>query len=428
MATKYFPFNKIKIIQKSIFNDSRFDFSGISRTMFNNKPFSGIIESIDYYFKKIIYINGIWNGLRYKEKSSSKVISTGFYDMTNGYRLTVVDGEVKEFEVYDMGNKVESSFYYKNRYHLEYISSGTSQNDTFELWLKESNISSLIDKALIEYGLSELDTESIWNVLNGHPMILKENADFSAERAFWAYYRKQRMEQGYYENDRDFMPYYYLQTQMKEQVVKEDKLPEQVKYIAGVDVAYNELQQRMVGGIVVLDASTLEVVDKASHEMEITFPYVPGLFSFREIPPVVEAFKKLHTKPDLIVCDAQGIAHPKNVGMATHLGIELDIPTIGCAKKRLVGVYDKDSLGKNRGDFQELKWNNEIVGRALRTQNDTNPMFISIGHKISLETACEWVLKLCNQYRLPETTRQADQLVNSILKERTEYNLLEDEQ
>ena len=426
MAIKYFPFNKIKIIQKSIFNDSRFDFSGISRTMFNNKPFSGIIESIDYYFKKIIYINGIWNGLRYKEESSSKVISTGFYDMTNGYRLTVVDGEVKEFEVYDMGNKVESFLYYKNKYHVEYISTGTYQNDTFELWLKESNIDSLINKALIEYGLSELDTESIWNVLNGHPMILKENVDFPAERAFWAYYRKQRMEQGYYENDRDFMPYYYLQTQMKEQVVKEDQLSEHIKYIAGVDVAYNELEQRMVGGIVVLDASTLEVVDKASYEMEITFPYVPGLFSFREILPVVEAFKKLHTKPDLIVCDAQGIAHPKNVGMATHLGIELDIPTIGCAKKRLVGVYEREALGKNRGDFQELNWNNEIVGRALRTQNDTNPMFISICHKISLETACEWVLKLCNQYRLPETTRQADQLVNSILKERTEYNLLED--
>ena len=116
--------------------------------------------------------------------------------------------------------------------------------------------------------------------------------------------------------------------------VLENNLPEKVEYIGGVDVAYNEEHKIMVGAIVVLDTQTFEIVDQATHEMSITFPYVPGLFSFREIPPILEAFRKLKIKPDIIVCDAHGIAHPKGVGMVTHLGVELDISTIGCAKKK----------------------------------------------------------------------------------------------
>ncbi|OUL61657.1 deoxyribonuclease V [Flavobacterium sp. AJR] len=219
-----------------------------------------------------------------------------------------------------------------------------------------------------------------------------------------------------FEEQQEFKQYYDLQNNLRDKVIKQDQLPEIIKYIAGVDVAYNDGSDKMIGAIVVLNAQTYEVVEQAFHEMEITFPYVPGLFSFREIPPLIEAFKKLTIKPDLIVCDAQGIAHPKGVGMATHLGIELDIPTIGCAKKRLVGSYDKTLLGQKRGDTQELIYNNVLVGKTLRTQDNTNPMYVSIGHKISLETAINWVLKLTPDYRLPETTRQADHLVNSLLK------------
>jgi deoxyribonuclease V len=219
-----------------------------------------------------------------------------------------------------------------------------------------------------------------------------------------------------FNEEQEFKQYYDLQNNLRDKVIKQDQLPEIIKYIAGVDVAYNDGSDKMIGAIVVLNAQTYEVVEQAFHEMEITFPYVPGLFSFREIPPLIEAFKKLTIKPDLIVCDAQGIAHPKGVGMATHLGIELDIPTIGCAKKRLVGSYDKTLLGQKRGDTQELIYNNVLVGKTLRTQDNTNPMYVSIGHKISLETAINWVLKLTPDYRLPETTRQADHLVNSLLK------------
>jgi deoxyribonuclease V len=131
----------------------------------------------------------------------------------------------------------------------------------------------------------------------------------------------------------------------------------------------------------------------------------------------MEAYTQLRIKPDLIVCDAHGIAHPKHVGMATHLGIALDKPTIGCAKKRLVGQYNKDKLGDGRGSKEPLILNGETIGYALRTQNGIKPVFVSTGHKVSAQTACNWVLKLTPAYRLPETTRQADHLVNSLLKD-----------
>jgi len=217
------------------------------------------------------------------------------------------------------------------------------------------------------------------------------------------------------END-DFTEYYALQNSMKVEVIKQDELPETIRYIAGVDVAYNEEKQEMVGAIVVLDAETLEVIEKQHHIMPITFPYVPGLFSFREIPALKEVYQKLVVKPDIIVCDGQGIAHPKGVGMATHLGIELNVPTIGCAKKRLVGEYQKEKLGKDKDALTYLKVEDETIGVVLRTQTNIKPMFVSIGHKVSLETAIKWVSKLTPNYRLPETTREADHLVNKILK------------
>jgi len=215
-----------------------------------------------------------------------------------------------------------------------------------------------------------------------------------------------------------YQKYYDLQNQMRSKVIKEDKLPAKIRTVAGVDVAYDEANNSMIGAIVLLDASSLKIVEQAHHEMEITFQYVPGLFSFREIPAIKMAYYKLSIKPDIIVCDAQGIAHPNRVGMATHLGIELDVPTIGCAKKRLIGEFDKEKLNLKRASQQSLIIDNERVGVALRTQDDVKPMYVSIGHRISLETAIHLVLKLCNQYRLPETTRMADQLVNKLRKER----------
>lgn len=215
----------------------------------------------------------------------------------------------------------------------------------------------------------------------------------------------------------ELLRYHLLQNEISKKVVKVNDFQNDIGFIAGVDVAYNDAANEMVGAIVVINAKTLLVEEVATHRMGITFPYVPGLFSFREIPAIIEAYHKLSNKPHLIICDGHGIAHPKAAGMASHLGVTLDVPTIGCAKKKLIGHFDKDQLSKKRGSFEKLMWDGKEVGAALRTQDDIKPVFVSIGHRISLSSSIEWVLKLAHQYRLPETTRQADQIVNQLIDE-----------
>ena len=246
-----------------------------------------------------------------------------------------------------------------------------------------------------------------------------------AQKLTWAYIRNKQMKEGWYDNESDILPFYILQNELREKVIKKDILTKPVKLIAGVDVAYNEKEWRMVAAIVVFDYETFEIVEESTHEMDINFPYIPGLFSFREIPPIIEAYKKLVNKPDIIICDGHGIAHPKGVGMATHLGIELDIPTIGCGKSRLIGVWNKEDLDSERGSIQPLIWEEGIIGNVLRTQKDIKPVFVSIGHKVGLETATETTLKMCQKYRLPETTRRADHIVNTIMREKTEVDFLD---
>ena len=204
------------------------------------------------------------------------------------------------------------------------------------------------------------------------------------------------------------------QLQLREEVIRHDALPGPVRTVAGVDVAYAKGENRLVAAVAVLNAHTLELLQVVSYAGEATFPYVPGLFSFRELPAVLEALKKLAAPPDLLVCDGQGLAHPRRFGLACHLGVATGIPTIGCAKTRLLGEYAP--LGPNRGDYQDLLDNGEIIGRALRTQPGKNPVFVSIGHKVSLETATAWVLRLAATYRQPETTRAADHAVNTLLR------------
>ena len=213
----------------------------------------------------------------------------------------------------------------------------------------------------------------------------------------------------------DSQPYKALQQELAKKVQTRDALPPTVKYVAGADVAYNEQENWMVGAIVVLDMNNLSIVEQAYEIMPISFPYIPGLFSFREIPSLLAAYGKLQQKPDLLVCDGHGIAHPKRCGMASHLGVELDLPSIGCAKSRLIGTYGE--LGPLRGEHVPLMEEGEVLGSVLRTQDGIRPLYVSIGHKISLPQARDWVLRLAPSYRQPETTRMADQLVNSILKE-----------
>ncbi|MEK3788634.1 MULTISPECIES: deoxyribonuclease V [Paenibacillus] len=199
-----------------------------------------------------------------------------------------------------------------------------------------------------------------------------------------------------------------IQQELAKKVIKEDSF-NQIHYVAGVDVAYSKTNDKLIAAIVILETETLKLVESVVIEDTVQFPYIPGLFSFRELPPIIKAFEKIKTTPQLVVCDGQGLAHPRRFGLACHLGILYDIPTIGCGKTKLLGSYEEPEL--HRGAQSPLIDNHEIIGNVLRTQNNINPIYVSIGHRISLITACHWILKLSPKYRLPETTRLADQLV-----------------
>src|SRR6266566_8572678 len=202
-----------------------------------------------------------------------------------------------------------------------------------------------------------------------------------------------------------------LQRELAKQVIREDKLDD-VRHIAGVDMAMNEISGMARAAVVLLSYPKLEVVEQHVYEEPLRMPYIPGLLSFREIPCILGAFDLLKQQPELVMVDGQGIAHPRRLGIASHLGLWLDLPTIGCAKSILIGEYDQEALGEEFGSWVPLidKKKDEVIGAALRTRPHTNPMFISLGHRISLETSIRYVLACSRGYRLPEPTRLADKL------------------
>jgi deoxyribonuclease V len=166
--------------------------------------------------------------------------------------------------------------------------------------------------------------------------------------------------------------------------------------------------------VVILEYPELNPVETKIMQGEIDFPYVPGLLSFREAPLILQAFEQLTHTPDLIMVDGQGIAHPRRLGIAAHLGLFFDIPTIGCAKSRLCGTHQEPA--PEPGNFEELTDKNESIGVVLRTKYNTNPVYLSIGNKIAIEDAIFWVMRCCRGYRLPEPTRLAHQAAGGNLK------------
>ena len=181
-----------------------------------------------------------------------------------------------------------------------------------------------------------------------------------------------------------------------------------VKLVAGCDIAYDKRSDRYFAGVVVLSLPQLEVIEEATAGGRVRFPYIPGLLSFRETPLVLAACEGLTVTPDLFIADAQGIAHPRRLGLASHLGLFLDIPTIGCAKSILCGRHEES--GPPPGSYAPLFDGDEIIGAALRTKQGTKPVYVSVGHRVDLEAAIHWVVFCCRGYRLPEPTRLADQL------------------
>jgi deoxyribonuclease V len=181
-----------------------------------------------------------------------------------------------------------------------------------------------------------------------------------------------------------------------------------VKTIAGVDASYQDKTGEAKAAIVVLSFPELEVIEEVVAARPISFPYVPGLLSFREAPVVLDAISSLQARPDLLMCDGQGYAHPRRLGLASHLGVYLDMPSIGCAKSRLIGSYDEP--GPDQGSLSPLTDHGELIGMVLRSKTGTKPLFISIGHMVDLATAVLLVTQCLRGFRLPEPTRLADKL------------------
>ncbi|MER7955245.1 endonuclease V [Streptomyces sp. NPDC096030] len=186
-------------------------------------------------------------------------------------------------------------------------------------------------------------------------------------------------------------------------------------HVTGLDVAYDDERDLVAAAAVVLDARTLDVVEEATAVGRVSFPYVPGLLAFREIPAVLAALASLTADPGLLVCDGYGLAHPRRFGLASHLGVLTGRPAIGVAKNPFTFAFDQP--GPDRGDFSPLMAGEEEVGRALRTQAGVKPVFVSVGHRISLANACAHTLLLAPRYRVPETTRHADSLCRRALRD-----------
>ncbi|MEV6352326.1 endonuclease V [Streptomyces hydrogenans] len=198
-------------------------------------------------------------------------------------------------------------------------------------------------------------------------------------------------------------------------VLDEDGPPVGEGHVTGLDVAYDDARDLVAAAAVVLDAGTLDVVEEATAVGRVSFPYVPGLLAFREIPTVLAALDALTADPGLLVCDGYGLAHPRRFGLAGHLGVLTGRASIGVAKNPFTFSYEQP--GDGRGDFAPLLAQGEEVGRALRTRRGVKPVFVSVGHRISLANACAHTLALTPRYRLPETTRRADALCRRALAE-----------
>ncbi|MFB6262632.1 MAG: deoxyribonuclease V [Bradymonadaceae bacterium] len=196
--------------------------------------------------------------------------------------------------------------------------------------------------------------------------------------------------------------------------VAREPLEGEVRTVAGADISFERGSDELFAAVVVLDARTLETTEVASVHAEATFPYVPGLLSFREAPAVLEALDRLSESPDLLICDGHGYAHPRRFGLACHLGVWLDLPTIGSAKSVLVGKHDEPRPQK--GAYRPLEHEGERVGRALRTRDEVNPIYVSVGHRVTLDAATAQILRVSPTYKIPEPIRAAHRRVNHLRK------------
>lgn len=200
-----------------------------------------------------------------------------------------------------------------------------------------------------------------------------------------------------------------VQESLRDRVVEADRRGRLAR-VAGADVSFDRGSPWLFAAVVVMDAETLEILETRGVRARATFPYVPGYLSFRELPPLLAAFAALSSPPDLVIADAHGLAHPRRFGLACHLGVLLDVPTVGCAKRRLVGEHREP--GPKRGAHVRLLHAGSVIGEVVRTRSGVAPVYVSIGHRVSLATARRLVLRFTRGRRVPEPVRAAHAEVN----------------
>lgn len=213
-----------------------------------------------------------------------------------------------------------------------------------------------------------------------------------------------------------------IQQNLREKVAIQP-LEREVSLVGGTDISYDRGSDRMYGGIVILDIENLQEVARSMAETRVKFPYIPGLLAFREMPALQLAWNRLSVKPDLVITDGHGLAHPRRMGIAAHLGVLLEMPAVGCAKKVLTGEYEEP--GRRKGSVSDLVDGDEKIGEVLRSRTDVNPIFVSPGHLINFEDSTRIVMRCLSRYKLPETTRAAHERVNQLRRGEIEPGYLE---
>ncbi len=207
-----------------------------------------------------------------------------------------------------------------------------------------------------------------------------------------------------------------LQRELAQRIDVTPRLPlDAVRYVAGADISYDRFSNWLYAAVIVLRFPELTIVEIAEAQGEVPFPYVPGLLSFREAPPLLQAFARLTTVPDVVMIDGQGIAHPRRFGIACHLGLWLQLPCLGCAKSRLIGTFAE--VGETRGSWVPLMHGAAEIGAVVRTKARTRPVYVSPGHRLDLASAVTLTLATHGGYRIPEPTRLAHGRVNQIRRE-----------
>jgi deoxyribonuclease V len=206
-----------------------------------------------------------------------------------------------------------------------------------------------------------------------------------------------------------------IQRQIREKIIPYGKVTS-VRLVAGADVAYDKKSNTTYAGVVVLRMPDLTIVETSIAACPTSFPYIPGLLSFREAPALLQALKKVQSDPDILFIDGHGVSHPRSVGIASHIGLLIDRPVIGCAKSLLIGDYQDPDLPRGSKSYLFNK-NSDIIGAVVRTREKIKPVFVSIGHRIDIDEAIRLTLCCGKGYRIPEPTRQADLLVEKVKRE-----------